>query len=114
MALINCPECDCEVSDQALACPNCGYPVADGAPPSPQAEGGGAEPPQPEASARRRVGCLDVVSPALCALGGFAAVFFFQRGDTKHAVMGALLFIAGAIGTVALLTGRPWYGREDD
>jgi hypothetical protein len=27
MALINCPECHGSVSDQALACPHCGYPL---------------------------------------------------------------------------------------
>ena len=28
MALIQCPECGKEVSDKALACPNCGNPIA--------------------------------------------------------------------------------------
>jgi len=27
MALMNCPECDSEVSDQADDCPECGYPI---------------------------------------------------------------------------------------
>ena len=27
MALINCPECNKEISDKATSCPNCGYPV---------------------------------------------------------------------------------------
>ena len=27
MALINCPECGKEISDRAVACPNCGCPV---------------------------------------------------------------------------------------
>lgn len=27
MPLINCPECQKEISDQAPACPNCGYPL---------------------------------------------------------------------------------------
>ncbi len=27
MALINCPECGKEISDQAESCPNCGYPI---------------------------------------------------------------------------------------
>jgi ribosomal protein L7/L12 len=27
MALIHCPECRNEISDQASACPKCGYPV---------------------------------------------------------------------------------------
>ncbi len=28
MALINCNECDKQVSDKALSCPNCGAPVS--------------------------------------------------------------------------------------
>lgn len=27
MALINCPECNKQISDKATACPNCGYPI---------------------------------------------------------------------------------------
>lgn len=27
MALINCPECNKEISDKAVSCPNCGYPI---------------------------------------------------------------------------------------
>ena len=27
MALINCPECNKEISDKAIACPNCGFPI---------------------------------------------------------------------------------------
>ena len=27
MALIKCPECGKEISDQAANCPNCGFPV---------------------------------------------------------------------------------------
>ena len=27
MALIKCPECDLQVSDKAIACPHCGYPL---------------------------------------------------------------------------------------
>jgi len=30
MALVACPECGREVSDQALACPHCGYPIRGG------------------------------------------------------------------------------------
>lgn len=28
MALINCPECNKEISDKAYSCPNCGYPIS--------------------------------------------------------------------------------------
>lgn len=27
MALMNCPECGKEISDQAISCPHCGYPL---------------------------------------------------------------------------------------
>jgi hypothetical protein len=30
MALVNCPECDKEISDKALMCPNCGYAAIGG------------------------------------------------------------------------------------
>lgn len=29
MALINCPECNREISDRVKACPHCGYPIGD-------------------------------------------------------------------------------------
>ena len=28
MALIQCPECSTQVSDKAVSCPSCGYPIA--------------------------------------------------------------------------------------
>lgn len=28
MALINCPECNKQISDKAYACPHCGYPIS--------------------------------------------------------------------------------------
>jgi len=35
MAMIQCPECNQPLSDQAYACPHCGYPVKKAPPPSP-------------------------------------------------------------------------------
>lgn len=32
MALIKCPECEREVSDNAEKCPNCGYPLTQNKP----------------------------------------------------------------------------------
>jgi hypothetical protein len=29
MALINCPECQKEISNKATSCPNCGYPISE-------------------------------------------------------------------------------------
>jgi hypothetical protein len=28
MALIDCPECEARISNKAMACPHCGYPLA--------------------------------------------------------------------------------------
>jgi ribosomal protein L7/L12 len=35
MALIKCPECSNEISDKAIACPKCGYPLQPGSQPQP-------------------------------------------------------------------------------
>lgn len=40
MALINCPECNHNVSDKAIACPNCGYPVNTPSSTKPRVRGG--------------------------------------------------------------------------
>lgn len=29
MALTDCPECEKKISDKAVSCPNCGYPMAE-------------------------------------------------------------------------------------
>lgn len=114
MALINCPECGCEVSDQATACPSCGYPVASGAVPRPQAPGPRPVSPPPaavEREARRSIGFWDIISPLLVIAGAAAAVFFFQRGDAKHGIYAIVLCLGGVIGTIGLMIGRPWHGK---
>jgi hypothetical protein len=114
MALINCPECDCEVSDQAAACPSCGFPVADGVEPQPQTPGPRPVSPPPaatESEERRSIGFFDIISPLLVILGAAAAVFLFQRGDTKHGIYGIVLCVGGVVGTLGLMIGRPWHGR---
>jgi len=32
MSLLNCPECHAQVSDQAVTCPHCGFPLKAGSP----------------------------------------------------------------------------------
>ena len=59
MALISCPECSHEVSDQAAACPNCGFPLRSKAPPV-------TTPPAPDADTR--------IVQALLTQGKIAAV----------------------------------------
>jgi hypothetical protein len=40
MALLQCPECSNEVSDKAVACPKCGYPLQAAAAPAGSGSGG--------------------------------------------------------------------------
>jgi hypothetical protein len=56
MALINCPECNKEVSDTALTCPHCGYQLKKPASVTPPAK------------KTDRKGCL-IVLLTLCAIG---------------------------------------------
>ena len=51
MALINCPDCGKDVSDQAAACPNCGYPIK-----SPEKSAGAEQ--SAAGEARKKSGCL--------------------------------------------------------
>jgi len=48
VALINCPDCGREVSDQAVACPRCGYPIAARATSGGTPAAGGAHPDEAE------------------------------------------------------------------
>ncbi len=61
MAIIYCPECDKEISDQATHCVHCGYPIA--------AETA-ADEPEPEYETR-----YAPISPALAFVIGYALVF---------------------------------------
>ena len=63
MALISCPECSHEVSDQAAACPNCGFPLRAKAP--------AATPPKNDTDAR--------VIQALLTQGKIAAIKLYRE-----------------------------------
>lgn len=75
MALIKCPECGHEISDQALSCPNCGAPT----------ERGEEQREQDEVNARnnavRSNGCVTALL-LLMAIAGFIimAVGAFHMG----------------------------------
>ena len=70
MALMTCPECSHRVSDKALACPSCGYPIAgDGAPRSGVAQVVGRV-----AGTWLSVSALENIVIAIVFFGGIAAV----------------------------------------
>lgn len=80
MALITCPDCGREISDQAAACPNCGRPVT-----QPDADPAGLfteVPPKRDPSFLKFIGTL-------LFLGGIAAgVYYFSYFDTTVGVPG--------------------------
>ncbi len=63
MALIQCPDCESQVSDQAATCPRCARPLASATSPLPQQHAANVE------MSAQRIGIL------LCALVGMVATF---------------------------------------
>jgi len=61
MALINCPDCETEVSDQAEACPKCGYPII-------------KQPAQAKGITKCQY-CHEVINPIVTNVGGGSCSF---------------------------------------
>jgi hypothetical protein len=84
MALINCPECSNNVSDQATCCPSCGFPI----PKSMLARIG------PEM--RVFLFCLSLVF----LIGGIlllGVAFFLNSCNPGQIVLGLILFVQGSL-----------------
>lgn len=80
MALITCPDCEKEISDQAAACPHCGRPVI-----QPDADPAGLFTEVPQ---ERDPSFLKLIG-ALLFLGGISVgVYYFAYFDTTVAVQG--------------------------
>ena len=74
MALINCSECQREMSAEALVCPGCGKPNATA---------------QIRADSQKQgVGCMMVI------LGGLLAFFFWPIAGAILAIIGVVLILA--------------------
>lgn len=78
MALITCPDCGSQVSDQALACPKCGRP----SPPLPL-----APLPQPSAKAKKQTGCgmalaVVVVGGVILTILAVVMMAIFDNGSS--------------------------------
>lgn len=102
MALISCPECGRSVSDRAVACPACGYPIAANAQPSaPQL----VQRPMPQPAPFPQYAELDPNAPChgICYHQGsytpeisFVATFFLaglnNQGGKMHITRDKVLF----------------------
>ena len=90
MALIKCPDCSTEVSDQAAACPKCARPMK-----SPQ---------QSEAPKRQRGNGVKILGALMC-IGAIPACTVAMASESQMGVgvgvgmfvLGFILFIAGRL-----------------
>jgi hypothetical protein len=76
MALINCPECNKQVSDQATACPHCGRPLKRTAPVAARPTTAAKRP----KSSALGCGCLALI--AIVGFGGYVAICSSPRKPT--------------------------------
>jgi len=127
MALIHCQECGREVSDRAVSCPGCGFPLKDGI--RPGAEGGPARPLSYEYKSSKTIMGMPLVhivyGPAwalglrpargfiaigniaigVVAIGGFAAGVFTLAGIGLGLVCIAGLAFGIGLGVGGIATG---------
>ena len=104
MPLLECPDCERMVSDQAEACPNCGRPIAAIARPQSHVDVGTS------ASNSQGSPLLKVVG-ALLFLGGIAfAVYYFAYFDTSVPVPTTEIFGqtigGGRVNNIGLMQDR--------
>jgi hypothetical protein len=94
MALISCPECSHRVSDQARACPACGFPLA-----------GRAEPAEAGKGSRRRSRGFGVPLAAI-ALGVVGAACSLAAGNQIMAGVGLAALLMGIIRLIQVASAR--------
>jgi len=115
MALMKCPECGGDLSDQAESCPHCGYPVKRGKPrpvteQSPASAGEAQQttpsaPEKPEASAEPTAPVTETPAPADSSPAGEKTPP--AKGRSRWLLMGAVaLTLISAVAGFA--TGADW------
>lgn len=70
MALINCPECNKEISDQAKTCPNCGCPIK--------------KPKKPKKPINKKILILVLL---ICVIAGGVSTYFLLRPSDEDILM---------------------------
>lgn len=109
MALVICPECKGEVSDQAKACPKCGYPISRG---KTSLEGSNSDVVTVEQTSKR-LKLHELWSVIAILLGGIIVVassFVARREDSGWAgvLIGIVVFLAGFVWYIVTRIRRWW------
>jgi len=112
MALIACPECGRQVSDQAAACPDCAYPLRGSATPT-EPVGRGARP-QPVATVEqtgKRWEAMKVWAVVLFVGGMFLIVGSASSASPSAAggVIGGLALLAALVLGIRAAIGAWWH-----
>jgi uncharacterized membrane protein YvbJ len=98
MALIHCPECSTQVSNQAPTCPTCGSPIAGRI----EASAAGANLTTTQATSKRFK--LHIILASLCFWSGmiwmFSSIKTFQTGTVPE---------TNALPSLLIVTGLFWY-----
>src|ERR1700690_4250812 len=112
MALVACPECASQVSDQATACPKCGHPVAGPSVPQPAAPPSYGGPPLAQKNATASLSMwLGIASFITVGLAGVPALVLglkakreigAQPGRFANAGQATAGVVLGGIGTAML------------
>lgn len=102
MALIECPDCGHEVSDQAVACPHCGRPIRSVPEPTGGPGGNGVS----AGLAGKRWSKLTLLGAIMLVLG-FAASSLPWAADNV-VKMGSVFFVVGTIALLAGFVGGWW------
>ncbi len=104
MALINCPECDAQVSDVAESCPKCGYPIAQ----AKQVRNGVGKTQAIEKTSKYYK--IQQLNAALLAVVGvIMLVAGVGTGGVVVAVLGGLGTAAGLVWYIVASTGAWWH-----
>jgi len=91
MALIKCPECECQISSNAECCPKCGYPIAGGG--STQAHGGKIQTVEQTSKKYK----LQQLLSSLLAIGSLMVMIIGSGLESGVAAFGILGLIVGLI-----------------
>ncbi|MFV8816677.1 hypothetical protein [Haliea sp. E17] len=93
MALINCPECNKEVSDKAPACPGCGAPIVA----AKESSGSGVAELTTVQETSKKFKLQSLISVSLFLLGVFILMLNAGPQDPKMAAAGSWSLLIGVI-----------------
>jgi hypothetical protein len=91
-AVILCTECRCRLSDQAEACPDCGYPVTGVGIPASDQQHLSQQMPLKQYRLMRRAGLITIVGAGTAALADFPA------SAGLVGAMGGAVYLVGLLG----------------